>query len=340
MYSTCIFCHSALGKNEAVEHFPVGRRLAFDGEKGRLWVVCAKCGRWNLTPIEERWEAVEECERQYRGTITRASTDEIGLARVREGTDLIRIGRPLRPELASWRYGRHFRERRRQSQIAIGLGVASSVAIGLIEIGGLGVGGPAIALVPSLLSIVVRVASKRTELERARQFISTRAAEGFGRKIRKHEQVGLRMIPSEDEQGWALRFALDGKFLDFHGHDAVHTAHLIAPAINADGGSTSDVDVAVRDIEIAGSAERYFKRVLQFGQKQQWHYTGLDEYPDHMRLAFEMVAHEETERAAMEGELKQLEDDWREAEEIASIADNLFLPAAVTDFIERHRSKA
>ncbi|HMH86422.1 MAG TPA: hypothetical protein VK529_10795, partial [Gemmatimonadaceae bacterium] len=63
MYSTCLFCHTELGANEAVEHFPVGRRLAFDAAKGRLWVVCRKCERWNLTPVEERWEAIEECER-------------------------------------------------------------------------------------------------------------------------------------------------------------------------------------------------------------------------------------------------------------------------------------
>jgi hypothetical protein len=337
LFSTCIFCHSSLGKNEAVEHFPVGRRLAFDGAKGRLWVVCAKCGRWNLTPLEERWEAVEECERQYRRTITRASTDEIGLARVREGTDLIRIGKPLRPELASWRYGRHFRERRRQSQIGIGLGVVSSVALGLVNLSAVSIAGPFVMLGPSAFGLLIRFASKHSDLERARQFISKRAEVGFGRKVRKHEDISLRMISSDDEQGWALRFALDGKFLDFHGHDAVHTAHLIAPAINATGGSSSDIHVAVRDIEIAGSPERYFNRVLKFGQEQHWHYTGLDEYPDHMRLAFEMVAHEETERAAMEGELKQLEDDWREAEEIASIADNLFLPKSVTDFIARNR---
>ena len=92
MYSTCIFCHSSLGKNGAIEQFPIGRKLAFDGAKGRLWAVCAKCGRWNLTPIEERWEAIEECEKQFRGTILRSSTDQIGLARIREGTDLIRPG--------------------------------------------------------------------------------------------------------------------------------------------------------------------------------------------------------------------------------------------------------
>lgn len=64
----CLFCLQRLGNNEAIEHFPVGRRLAFDPAKGRLWVVCRKCERWNLTPLEERWEAIEECERAMRVT--------------------------------------------------------------------------------------------------------------------------------------------------------------------------------------------------------------------------------------------------------------------------------
>jgi hypothetical protein len=32
--STCIFCHANLGSNEVVEHFPIGRRLAFDAAVG------------------------------------------------------------------------------------------------------------------------------------------------------------------------------------------------------------------------------------------------------------------------------------------------------------------
>ena len=87
MYSTCIFCNTSLGRNEAIEHFPVGRRLAFDSEKGRLWVVCASCQRWNLTPMEERWEAVEECERMFRALPLRAQTAHIGLAKSKEGTE-------------------------------------------------------------------------------------------------------------------------------------------------------------------------------------------------------------------------------------------------------------
>ena len=63
MYSTCIFCNQSLGTNVALESFSVGRRVAFDAARGRLWVVCRKCERWNLTPLEERWEAVDEDER-------------------------------------------------------------------------------------------------------------------------------------------------------------------------------------------------------------------------------------------------------------------------------------
>jgi len=47
------------------------------------------------------------------------------------------------------------------------------------------------------------------------------------------------------------------------------------------------------------------------------------------RLALEMALHEETERRAMEGELAMLEDAWREAEEIAAIADSMFLPTEI-----------
>ena len=132
-----------------------------------------------------------------------------------------------------------------------------------------------------------------------------------------------------------MRFSLDAKFLDFHGREALHTAHVVAPAINATGGARRDVELAVREIEDATSPDIYFRKVLQYGQSRGWSYTGFDGYPQHMRLAFEMAAHEESERFAIEGELAQLEADWKEAEEIASISDNMFLPQSITDFISR-----
>src|ERR671925_371516 len=133
MYSTCLFCHASLGTNEAIEHFPVGRRLAFDSAKGRLWVVCRTCERWNLSPLEERWEAIEECERRFHGTRMRASTDNIGLARLSEGLELVRIGSALRPEFAAWRYGDQFGKRRRKHLLVT---VVASAAIGGVVIAG------------------------------------------------------------------------------------------------------------------------------------------------------------------------------------------------------------
>ena len=101
MYQTCMFCNKPLGENPVVEAFPVGRRLVFDSERGRLWVVCRKCERWNLSPIEERWEAIDTCERLFSQIRLKASTEQVGMARHREGLELVRIGRPQRPEFAS-----------------------------------------------------------------------------------------------------------------------------------------------------------------------------------------------------------------------------------------------
>jgi hypothetical protein len=48
-----------------------------------------------------------------------------------------------------------------------------------------------------------------------------------------------------------------------------------------------------------------------------------------------MASHEESERRALEGELHILEAAWRDAEEIAGIADDMFLPASVEEDLAR-----
>ncbi len=57
--------------------------------------------------------------------------------------------------------------------------------------------------------------------------------------------------------------------------------------------------------------------------------------PGPVRLGLEMVAHEETERRALEGELALLEAEWREAEEVAAIADDLLVPERVRRLLGR-----
>src|SRR5215207_8776745 len=137
MYATCLFCNKPLGTNETFETFPVGKRLAFDAAKGRLWVVCPHCERWNLSPLEDRWEAIEAAERMFRDTRQRVSTDNIGLAKLRDGTTLVRIGEPMRPEFAAWRYGDQFGRRRRRQMLIAGAGLG---ALGAIVVGGMAAG--------------------------------------------------------------------------------------------------------------------------------------------------------------------------------------------------------
>jgi hypothetical protein len=54
------------------------------------------------------------------------------------------------------------------------------------------------------------------------------------------------------------------------------------------------------------------------------------------RLALEMAANEQLETRAFAGELAELERTWRDAEEVAAIADNLLVPPFVERWIRRH----
>ena len=329
MYSTCLFCHRPLGANEIVEHFPVGRRLAFDSAKGRLWVVCAKCEQWNLTPLEERWEAVEDCERIYRDARRRVSTDQIGLARVADRMDLIRIGEPLRPEFAAWRYGGRLRSRRRRAIVA---GAATLGFVGGIVAFG-GVAGP-LASAGSTFVGLRRLLNRRSELGRAEKSLQ-RIFERHAGPARGSIEVRLGPGPTAD--GWSLLIAGGNATVRLDGSEALHTAHLVLPAVNPHGASFWSLRRAVSALEEVRDPERYFARALAQVRSRGLHYSPIGAYPAAVRIALEMAAHEESERRAMQGELATLEQSWREAEEIAGIADDLLLPAEVEDSLARLR---
>src|SRR5262245_37361299 len=207
MYSTCLFCNGGLGTNATIEHFQVGKRLAFDESKGRLWVVCEQCGRWNLTPLEERWEAIEECERTFRGTYVRVSTGNIGLAKLRDGMELIRIGAPLRPEFAAWRYGRHFGTRRRRAQYVAGAGVAAAAAAAVTL-------GPTLAPALSLGAISIVVIPGITTVMGAVPIIGMLAAHDYI----QHDRVVARL--ATDRRVITVRAKhLGDAELSVHGHE-------------------------------------------------------------------------------------------------------------------------
>lgn len=130
VYRNCIFCSADLGTNNAIESFPVGRAIAFDSRRGRLWAVCAACGRWNLSPVEERWEPVETAEKLFRDARLRVQSENVGLATLPEGTSLIRVGEAVAGEMAAWRYGRQLLQRRRRYLFGGGLATVGAYAIG------------------------------------------------------------------------------------------------------------------------------------------------------------------------------------------------------------------
>lgn len=350
MYSTCIFCHASLGANESIERFPVGRRLAFDAARGRLWVVCRKCERWNLSPLEERWEAIEDCERAYRDTRLRVSTENIGLARLKDGLELVRIGSPQRPELAAWRYGDQFGRRRRRylgyTALAVGAGV------------GLLVLGPVTGLVAGGTWGFWNVGTSLNSVYRSRRVRARIMVPEHDEPVPvRLKQLNRVALVHDDDARWALRLSFErpadlpmyfGRFrpwnglspgveeaITLRGDAALVAAGKLLPAINASGAMRSEVTAAVGIVEREGSVSSLFERYAGKPRTLQTSFADADHMlarlPREVRLALEMAAHEDSERRALEGELSQLEDAWREAEEIAAIADDLFLPDATRD---------
>ncbi|MGD8362359.1 MAG: hypothetical protein PVJ04_13110 [Gemmatimonadota bacterium] len=345
MYSACMFCNQPLGQNQVVEHFPVGRRLAFDSGKGRLWVVCRKCERWNLTPIEERWEAIEECEREYHRIRTRVSTDNIGLARHREGVELVRIGEPLRPEFAAWRYGDQFGRRRKK---AIAVGVGAGAVLGTIAIAGVATGVISGAVLGQFGNFVNVYRNGRT-------LVKVKEEDGKVLKLKQPDLDKTRLISAGDGTAWVLELKRGKLDRRWEGEDGLRMANRIIPAINRAGARKNTVQEAVREIEEAGHPTEYLRRASLDGAGKDgnlwtrsmgdgsWrplkekHMGLIQKLPGPSRLALEMALHEEQERRALQGELRALEMAWRQAEEIAAISDNLLLPEGTDDFLETHR---
>ena len=345
MYSTCIFCNQSLGTNAALGSFSVGRRVAFDAAKGRLWVVCRKCERWNLSPLEERWEAVEEAERLYADTRKRVATEEIGLARLADGTELVRIGAPLRPEFAAWRYGDQFGRRRKRQLLLAGAGVTA--------LGGLALGGAVLGVSIGGFGWVMAQLG-RTAIYGGDETIVARVPTEEGQLLpvrRRH--LAESTLAHASDGALAIELRYKNGMSRFEGPEALRVASIVIPAVNRFGGSRDTVAAAVGEIEQTGGPERYVEQLARragvmtavrgrphrYGHKGRIGRTGLYGLTTVDRLALEMALHEETERRAMAGELALLERAWREAEEVAAIADDLLVPAGVRSTIERMRGR-
>lgn len=356
MYSTCYHCRRPLGANEAIEALPIGRRVAFDARAGRLWVVCRGCERWNLTPFETRWEAIEQAERAFRDTRVRVSTDNIGLARLAEGTELVRVGSPLRPEFAAWRYGDQFGRRRRRA-ILTGVGLAAGGGIAIAGAAALGVTIGAVLPVVHALNMATLL-SKQTQL--GREFLLPDGSRflpiGQPRLIESGPaqwgiDIGYAMKREAGDPSGPKRFSLFGEGkneqgrVQLYGNNALPLLREYLPRINRTGAPGARVTDAVRMLDNVGTAEGFPRWAAsmrrEWSAKATWGDMGDIAYiPAPARLALEMALNEDTERRALEGELHLLETAWREAEEIARIADIMFTPAQIESRLDEIRGKS
>ena len=116
----------------------------------------------------------------------------------------------------------------------------------------------------------------------------------------------------------------------------MRAAGLLLARANWRGASAREVDAAVRRIDRAGDAVHLLSSTAAVAQRLRgrrlmagWRELDTLNVSYVERLALEMAVHEEAEHQALDGELRALETAWRQAEEIAAIADSLFVPDSV-----------
>jgi hypothetical protein len=357
VYSTCLFCHAALGANDSIEHFPVAKRLAFDGERGRLWAVCPRCARWNLAPIEERWEALEACEKAYRAATKRVSTDNIALARLKDGTDLVRIGQPLLPEFAAWRYGSELRRRARRAALLVGAtgGVGALANVGKL-VGGSALTGTGAGVALAVLGLGAQAGFIAWMRRGMLPALVVRNVDGrlwgvssgdvwnarFGRTQDGQLRVSIQDRPLgppsitnrllRTRYDWDRSSAIEPPARDLVGDDALRLLQRALPVAHREGGSRADVRAAVAQVEAEWvgrdePAEQLIARWLAGAPDARGATYSVREgrpfnlIPVPLRLAAEVALNEEDERRALAGELGALYARWEEAERIARIAD-------------------
>jgi hypothetical protein len=357
VYNTCLRCDRSLGTNTEIPHLRVGRRIAFDTKRGRLWVICTHCDQWNLTPIEERWEALEECEQQATQAEARGSGTTVALAQTESGLELLRVGGMSKADIANWRYGRRIGARNAGrlwwlmplEGIAISLGITMWGAFHSLG---------AALWATMVLGVLLFFLWRRPPN------LWTRFDDGTGRwRLLWFWQRQLVYIERPtDKSGPALVLPRWRGNLRLTGDRAVTALASLLPRIN--GADCFGVNLApvVEEVTRAekgarkqpaplGRGARRRMRgkhtpipvwreqraweVIALGMSSAWLRNALPED----RLALEMAVTEEVEQRQLAERSEVLAEEWQEEEEIGAISDDLLLPDGVSEKLEEMKKK-
>ena len=312
MLTTCLACHRPFPANETLEHFPVGHRIAYDPERGRLWAVCPSCARWTLAPFDARWEALEELERTARDRARLlAETDNIGLLTV-DDIDVIRVGHADLREESWWRFGKEFAVRRKKAKRQVLKGKIVNAAATAVILG-----------IPFW---------GHTDADR---WIDRARKKEFGRKVGKSslsrcdrcgyelgkfrfEDYGRLGIRTHPERPFALALECPRCDADqlLTGVPAEHVLRRTLAYNNFAGGTEATVKEAVGLVEAYDDTDQLLRRVAE--QRIR-----LSRMTEKGAFALEIALNADVERRMLEMELAELEARWRQEERIAAIADQL-----------------
>jgi hypothetical protein len=285
-------------------------------------------------PFEQRLEAIDDCERHFRGARARFSTEHIGLARINERLELVRIGPALRPEFAAWRYGRVLR--RRRLRMTPGAEAAQGGLAGWIDAFGASVARLiTLPMWDSAIGAQQAMASHRAvhdpwtnRLVAVPVAAMVHATMVVDRELQWYLELPYRtdldfLLGADPLQLLSIRdHPATGLF---RGHSIFPTLGRTLPVFEQSRPTGDQVAEAIRLLEhTCGEPSRLLSYVagkpLRFTTGRTF---PLREVAPEIRLALEMCAHEDTEQRALHGELKLLEREWREAETIARHADAL-----------------
>jgi hypothetical protein len=308
MYRTCAFCNAALRGDGGPSGLGVGRRLAFDEWRSRLWVVCPACARWNLAPLDDRLDRIEAVARAARDGHVVAASTHVALIRWQK-YDLIRVGQPPR-ELAGWRYGERLKARERErarvvvplTLAAVGLGIAANVAVG----GSFGVfiwnfGRVADAAYVALLGNRRVTLAEPLVCEACGTAMALRARHVQHRREDDHARARVALLlrcPSCEKEGALLT-----------GSDANLALRRGLTFLNAGRAARRRAEAAAGEVDRAGGPEGLIRSTSRGAA------TLRSLGPDR-RLALEIAVDEVAE-------IGEIERQWADAEQIAEIADGM-----------------